>query len=276
MKFLIAVKMMGGLGNQLFQYATGRSLSLRLKTDLYLDLYGFRDVKDFLGAAYFLDNFKLAPLLSEMDQSKLRFFKERSTNLFEPEILESPDNIYLCGYWQYEDYFRDQETIIRKELTFKSPLSETSRIWARKILDDPIPVSLHIRRGDYLQGKWASIFHHLQPNYYERCVGFLHENFPEISLYIFSNDIPWCRMNLNFGVPTYFVDANDESHGHEDSCLMSLCRHHIIASSTFSWWGAGLDNRVGSLILSPRKTYQNYDPFIEYRRLPTRWVILDD
>ena len=203
-------------------------------------------------------------------------FREQSAFQFEPEILTMHDNVVLNGYWQFEDYFRDQEKIIREELIFKYPLSNSSQIWANQIRDDPMPVSLHIRRGDYMSGWAYKTFNHLPLKFYERCVGILKENFPEMTLYIFSDDLIWCRKFLSFSVPMYFVDSNDESHGYDDLCLMSLCRHHIIANSTFSFWGAWLDNRAGSLVFAPRRFAKTYNPIHESRRIPARWIVFDD
>ena len=178
----------------------------------------------------------------------------------------------MHGYWQFENYFSKYESQIRNELTFKSPVSDLTLIWMKKIRDDSMPVSLHVRRGDYVTGNRYIV----PQEFYERCVGILKENFPEMTLYIFSDDLDWCRQHFNFEIPTYFVNCNDESRAYEDLVLMSLCKHHIIANSTFSWWGAWLDNRIGSLIFAPRKFFKVYDPIHDSRRLPNRWIVFDD
>ena len=269
---MIAAYLISGLGNQMFQYACARALSLRLGTGLWLDLRFYENPD----RPYQLDHFNISLSMDKLKEGEtldLSIFREPDYCDFFPEVLTMHDNVMLVGYFQSELYFIDFEKEIRRDFTLKDPISEASRIWARKILNDPMPVSLHIRRGDYVtNGEYLPSIDY----YYKRCVGFLRENFPEISLYIFSDDIPWCRQHLNFGVPTYFVDGNDDSRSHEDMFLMSLCRHHIIANSSFSFWGAWLDNRVGSLVFAPRRYYNTYDRIGESRRIPTRWIIFDD
>ena len=168
-----------------------------------------------------------------------------------PEVLNLPDNTFLIGNREFERYFIDFEKQIRQDFQFKDPISESSRAWANRIQNDLMPVSIHVRRGDYFRfdsGKFI-----LAPSYYYRCVSILKENFPQMSLYVFSNDLQWCRQNFNFGIPTYFVDANDESNAWEEMFLITLCRHHIAGSGTFSWWSTWLDNRPGTLVFYPIK-----------------------
>ena len=269
---------MGGLGNQMFQYACARALSLRLDTDLVLDTSYFADHPTYK-FDYSLEVFQIHVIhptkIPDFALVVESYINDRRMK-FDREILTLPDNVFLYGYWQFEGYFSDFEREIRRDFTLKNPISDLSRAWANRIQNDPMSVSLHIRRTDYINKTNQNIFHQLPIQYYERCIGFLRENFPEISLYIFSDDLNWCRQHFNFGVPTYFVDGNDDSRSHEDMFLMSLCRHHVIANSSFSFWGAWLDNRVGSLIFAPRKTFKTYDPINESSRLPAQWIIFDD
>ena len=187
------------------------------------------------------------PPPQKIDSINFQFHKSEN-NFFHPEYLTLPDNTHL-GAWsrEHEEYFMDFEDDIRQEFTQKDPLSQQSQRWMYKILNDPMPVSLHVRRGDYFR----SFF--LSKEYYEYCVGILKENFPQMSIYIFSDDLEWCKRSFNFIVPTYFVDANDERHGWEDMILISRCRHHIMSNGTFSWWSVWLDNREGSLVFHPKK-----------------------
>ena len=167
--------------------------------------------------------------------------------------------------------------MIRSELTLKIPLSDVSRNWARKIQSDPVPVSIHVRRGDYVNNKrTAKMFHQLSIEYYDQAVRILKENFPEMSLYIFSNDLDWCRRIFNYDMPMNFVEGNDEDHGHEDLELMRLCRHHIIANSTFSWWGAWLSEGIYSraITIAPDRHYIHENSIHDLGRYPDRWIIL--
>ena len=262
--------MVAGLGNQMFQYACARALSLRFDTDLLLNLKSYENSD----RQYQLDKFNIAPQpkFSNGESIEISIFEEPNWHGFFPEVLNLHGNVMLIGFFQSETYFIDFADQIRRDFTLKDPISEASRIWANRIQNDPMPVSLHIRRTDYVaQGEYLPSI-----DYYKRCIGILRENFPEISLYIFSDDLNWCRQNLNFGLPTYFVDANDESRGYEDMFLISLCRHHVNANSSFSWWGAWLDNRAGSLVFAPRRYFKSYYRIAESKRIPQRWIIFEE
>ena len=269
---MIGVRIGGGLGNQMFQYAAARALALRHKTDVYFDT-SYSEQKGQESRKYMLDVFNVVRLkhIPPQDFTIVGEFYER---VFCPEVISSPDQTFLIGLWQSEKYFEDYADVIRSELTLKIPLSEKSRDWVRKIQNDPIPVSIHVRRGDYLQSSWIDTFHHLPLEYYDHAVRILKENFPKMSLYIFSDDLDWCRKVFNYDVPTNFVDVNDENHGYEDLELMKLCRHHIIANSTFSWWGAWLSEGIYSscINIASDKFFAMYDDV--KKRIPDRWIVL--
>ena len=269
---MITTYLISGLGNQMFQYAVGRALSLRLNTELFLDLNWFSEEPR--KRKFELDKYNINVSKTPVD-SVGYLVKEIEDRVFYPKVLSLPDNTFLMGYWQSGRYFEDYADVIRSELTLKIPLSEKSRDWARKIQNDPVPVSIHVRRGDYVNDSFCvKFFYQLSIEYYDRAVRILHENFPEMSLYIFSNDLDWCRRIFNYDVPMNFVDGNDEDHGYEDLELMKLCRHHIIANSTFSWWGAWLDGRQGSLVFAPDRHYVYENSVHELGRYPDHWIIL--
>ncbi|MBR1419646.1 MAG: alpha-1,2-fucosyltransferase [Selenomonadaceae bacterium] len=238
-----------GLGNQMFQYAAGRALSLRHNTGLILDVRNRENDK----YKFHLSHFNIvAPPPEKIDSITFSPYKEKITHEGKPdlEILKLPDNTHLDGYCERVVYFQDFEKEIRQDFQFKDPISDVTRFWAAKMQNDPMPVSLHARLGDYgdfWQGRYV-----VQWDYYKHCVAILKENFPQMSLYVFSVDLELCRQNFNFGIPTYFVDANDIDHGWEDMFLIGLCRHHIASSGTFSWWSVFLDNRPGTLTFYPR------------------------
>ena len=273
---MIGIYIMGGLGNQMFQYACARSLSLRNKTDLYLDLRWFNLADTSSDRPYKLSNLKITPPPKEIKPTQLKLEKEISPFEFDSRFLTLPDNVYLYGYFAYEKYFHDYEKTLREDFRFQVPISEQSQIWEKKIRDDSMPVSIHVRRGDYLKGINPRIFHQIPMSYYERCIAILRENFSNLSLYIFSNDLDWCRKNFNFEIPTHFVDSNDEKNGYDDMFLMSLCRHHIIANSSFSFWGAWLDSRIGSLVFAPDRFQEEmHTDKTELNRLPKHWIVIE-
>ena len=274
---MIGAFIFSGLGNQMFEYATARALALRHKTDVYFDISWFA-LKEQEARPYLLDVFNVVYKKSiPLQQQQFKVLIEIDNQIFQPEVVSASDQTCLIGLWQSEKYFEDYADVIRSELTLKIPLSEKSRVWANKIQNDPMPVSLHVRRGDYLQRQWINKFHQISLEYYDHAVQILKENFPNLTLYIFSDDLNWCRRIFNYDVPMNFVDGNDELHGYEDMILMSLCRHHIIANSTFSWWGAWLSEGMytgkGSITIAPDRYLAFYD--VKKRILiPDRWIVL--
>ena len=269
---MISVYINCGLCNQMFQYAAARALSLRLNTELYLELSWYSE-KTF-ERRYELDKYNIVHS-EKIPEKSFHLVQENDGKIFEPRVISLPDWSCLFGFWQSEKYFEDYADVIRSELTLKIPLSEKSRNWARKIQNDPVPVSIHIRRGDFISSKLAlDIFHQLPLEYYDHAVQILKENFSNLTLYIFSNDMDWCQKVFNYDVPTNFVDCNDELHGYEDLELMKLCKHHIVANSSFSWFGAWLDGRQGSLVFAPDKFYTFEKNIHELERYPDRWIIL--
>jgi hypothetical protein len=172
--------------------------------------------------------------------------------------LNLPDNSYLSGLWQTEKYFKDCEEIIRTEFTFKQPLnkknSELSETIRRKN-----SVSIHIRRGDYIYNSEEYKIHGLcSIDYYKKAVECIANKAGELTLFIFSDDIEWVKNNLKFDFPIIFVDNNVDDI-HEDLRLMSLCKHNIIANSTFSWWGAWLNNNKEKIVIAPKKWFNEFE-----------------
>lgn len=245
----------GGIGNQLFQYAAGRRLAKKLKTKLKLDLRKCEVEKSLHHGAYKLKYFNVEEnFATEKDfQKNLRVIKEdpgaKIPGVFMPEVLKLPDNIFLSGWWQSEKYFSDIEKTIRREFTLKNPLHENSAQWKKKILSVENSVSLHIRHGDYLTPMWRNHTGILPMDYYVTCVNEFKRFLPNFTLFMFSDDLDWAEKNLNFGVPIEFV-KNCELDV-EELYLMSLCKHNITANSSFSWWGAWLNQNPDKKVFSP-------------------------
>lgn len=181
-------------------------------------------------------------------------FGDRSLR-FDPKILDARDGAYLEGFWQSEKYFKEIEDAIRKEFTLKKPLGSTAALWAEKIRAAGTSVSLHIRRGDYVTNSITHSYHGTcSKEYYARAyaemIRRLGKNPEAVELFIFSDDIPWAKENLSFPSQIYFV-SDDAIPDYEEIALMSICRHHIIANSSFSWWGAWLDASEGKIVIAP-------------------------
>jgi hypothetical protein len=282
---VIVTRLSGGLGNQLFQYAAGRSLAARLGVELRLDsswIKGRGGAPPGAVRRYELERFDHpVPLVDAADvarlppQTRLAFHARRLvrgrgkpdlTALVDspgPEIderiFEAPDNTYLLGHWESERYFAEHAELIRAELTFRPPPTHVAEI-ARQLAEQHT-VSIHVRRGDKIADTDTSRKHvSLTGRWYVAALRELARHVdPLDAVYVFSDDPAWCRDNLELPFPTVMISGNTSS---EDLQLMSLCRHHVIANSTFSWWGAWLNPRPDKVVVAPT-TWRLDRPTIE-------------
>ncbi len=266
---MICIKIMGGQGNQMYQYALGRYLSLKCNCKLEYEMSYFKekDARDFV-----LDKFstvgepsnnlliKLYGLLPRGKHFLAKFMpiicEKRSR--FQPEIKKLiKQNILLSGYWASPKYFNEIKDILYEDFTCKIPLSENTLSWRERIREDRLPtVSVHIRRGDYIKSEINRQIYMTMPlEYYRHCLNELVMQFGKLSIYVFSNDLDWVKDNMYFGDNlVHYVTGNDEHHGYEDMILMWECKHHVIANSTFSWWGAYLSKQSGE-VYAPSEWY---------------------
>ena len=260
----VLVRLRGGLGNQMFQYATGRAIALESDGHLELDLralYGQRG-HEFYG----LDAFRIeAPMCPKWRlpndgidaRSTLRMpkFLRRYHRLqdfgsrLDPSQLVQCRNTWLQGSFQSEVYFAKHSDQIRREFRFKDEHSKAVDYWLARIGEKRNSVSVHVRRGDYLPGfnENRSIAT-CGVGYFQAAVVRLAETAPDLAVFVFSDDTSWVRENLKFAHPTEFVSGNRPD---EDMRLMAACRHNVIANSTFSWWGAWLNPHSDKQIVAP-------------------------
>lgn len=260
----VTVQLVGGLGNQLFQYALGLSLSLKLGQALDLDIAPFKNYKLH---HYALDHFNISAKKTNLNKLniflsrlfKLRFITELSFE-YQPEILKlkTRKNIYLKGYWQSEKYFSDIRPVLIKELTLKSSLNTQDLGIITKIKEAAVSVSLHVRRSDYFNNKETLSIHGIcSLDYYEKAIALLEKKYDSLILFIFSDDIAWAKENIKTKFPTVFVDHNTAERNYADLYLISQCQHHIIANSSFSWWGAWLSDFPQKTVIAPRDWFQD-------------------
>jgi hypothetical protein len=271
---------MGGLGNQMFQYATGRRLSLVRGVPLKLDVSSYAD--DRFGRSYRLDNFnivadvatpaEIATLsgrvrkgrqgrLYRVAQRHLPFrwrrYIEEVRHGYSPGVMNASSNVYIDGYWQCDQYFSDMRETLQQELTLRWQLNESSHLILKQI-EMRESVSLHVRRKDYVT--ISSVEERLGPcpiEYYTDAVRILEASIKAPHFYIFSDDIEWVKQNLKLDYPVTYMDHNGADRDYEDMHLMSLCKHHIIANSSFSWWGAWLSKNPGKVVIAPRRWFKN-------------------
>jgi len=198
--------------------------------------------------------------------------RERNIS-FDPNILKIPRHAYLIGYWQSEKYFKPIETIIRKEFQLKRSLSTIGSAWAKKI-NDCISVSLHIRRGDYITDLKTHQVHGVcSLDYYQKAVDDILQSTPDAKFFIFSDDLDWVRQNVDFIRSAEYVEIEEDTQDEEELILMSLCQHHIIANSSYSWWGAWLGDYSKKSIYAPRQWFAEIevDPTSKY---PSGWILI--
>lgn len=273
---MIVVRMKGGLGNQMFQYAAGRSLALNTGLPLVLDqrhyhrerehgyaLEGFALADAPLGAAHLpplLRDRPLAYCLSRLNKREPKLLRENGLG-FDPAIAAVSEPIWLEGYFQSERYFSAHAATIRTELTPVSPLDAQNARWLTEIKAEPRAVSLHVRRGDYVRNlKFAAQHGTCTPNYYARALSHVAQKMgAEPVIYAFSDDPTWVRENLQLPAEIKVLDHNDASRNVEDLRLMSACRHHIVANSSFSWWGAWLNPSAEKIVAAPAVWFANPD-----------------
>lgn len=249
---MIVVRLIGGLGNQLFQYALGRTVALRHGTELKLDVWHFGEYKLHayaLSALQITAGIAYPPEMAGMPEVKEPYLH------FVPEMLEVPDGTYLKGYWTTEKYFLPIRDHLLAEFQVRTPLQGRDLLVAERMRRTE-SVSLHIRRSDYVAGTYSDQI--LEPcplDYYDRAVSALTRQVQNPEFFIFSDDPGWVREHLKLPYPMTMVDHNTAETNYEDLRLMSLCRHNIIANSTFSWWGAWLNRHAEKVVIGPSKWF---------------------
>ena len=263
---MVVTYIMGGIGNQLYQYAAGRRLAHKLKTELKLDVSFYE--RDNL-RPYALNLFNVKENFATPEEiSPLKKCFEPRPDIFVPEVLNYPDDVFLYGYWQNEKYFADIADILRREFTLKNSLSSAAQHWKEKILAAENSVSLHVRLGDFVYSPRNANLHYFaipSLDYYSECLEILKREYKNLTLFVFSDNLNWCKENFHFEFPTEFVEG-DGLQDVEELYLMSLCRHNVTSKSTFSWWGAWLNQNPDKKIFKPvsasEKIPRNEDKWI--------------
>ncbi len=272
---MIVVKLQGGMGNQLFQYAAGRALADKNNTELRLDVYPFKKYKvhDYsLSPFSFEEKFDERGSLARLLGHGPRRVVEEG-HPFDPSILELGDDVYLEGYWQTEKYFASIAPTIRQELQVATP-QEGRDLKLQEEMNASCSVSLHVRRGDYITNPRAAKVHGLcSLDYYKRAVEEMGKRVGDLHLFLFSDDPAWVKENMAFSYPITVVDHNGREKNYEDLRLMSQCKHHILANSSFSWWGAWLNPSKDKVVIAPKQWFAKEE--IDTRDvLPEEWLTL--
>lgn len=294
---MIISKIIGGLGNQMFQYAAGKSLASANNCQLKLDISSFDTYA--LHNGYELGLFNIeAEIASAKEIAKLvnrrtAVFKKlfqslklsKHTHLtdrncvFDPGFFDIRPPTYLEGYWQSYKYIEPFSTQILEAFTFKPPLLGQNLDLATQIKSCN-SVSIHIRRGDYLSNPSFSRIHgFVGLNYYRLAMTKILEKTSAPVFFVFSDDVSWAIENLQLSRTVNCVSHNTGAQSYEDMRLMSLCNHNIIANSSFSWWAAWLNMHTNKIVICPTNwladplAVSNYQRFVE-DLIPPAWLML--
>lgn len=267
----IVVRLMGGLGNQMFQYAFGRRLAhdhgvpLRLDTGL-LDHPSPGVTRRAFGLHCLSINATRADArvtrAIERSDRLTRFLPSRfrrkrrlveKTHRYDPAFLKVTPPVLLTGYWQSEEYFAPIRDILLREFSVSIPPEPRAETLLAEIRGRR-SVSIHVRRGDYVSNQRARA-HHGQcgPAYYRTALERVRQRAGDLHAYVFSEDIAWAEANLALPGNVTFVEPFDRNLPYEDLRLMTACHHHIIANSSFSWWAAWLGAKEDSVVVAPER-----------------------
>ncbi len=268
---MVIIKLKGGLGNQMFQYAAARGLT---NETVYIDQSFFKQngktTDSFTARKYALEIFKnlkakklndtFARVLSHSGRFSLlkNLFPKRWKNFtiitgnesFELNYLK---NYLIDGYFQREDYFEKIQSNIRAEFSFPKLTAQTHKI-SEEIKNKPNAVSIHVRRGDYLKPSIAKHHPVLDLFYYKKAIECLEKKIDHPFFYIISDDLDWCESNFGF-LGENFCVLRETEQDWEAMYLMSICKHNIIANSSFSWWGAWLNKNPQKTVFAPQKWF---------------------
>lgn len=289
---MIAIKLWGGVGNQLFQYAFGLYASKKLNKKLYFYLSdstkSVRDIEllKFNVNAEFLTTKEISKF-TRFNGRGLQYRIERkivkkmpwfNKNLFiEPTLSFCNmlnDTYYLFdGYWQSYKYLHSIVHIIKSEFCIKQNLIPFLN------LEEPIKngnsISIHIRRGDYLQKGFNSIYAYCDEVYYKNAIDIICKTINNPTFYVFSNELEWVKQNLNIfnDADVVYVDNSSQENANLlDLQLMILCKHNIIANSTFSWWGAWLNTNPDKIVIAPKHWYNGELNETTNDLIPQEWI----
>lgn len=287
----VITRLKGGLGNQMFQYAAGYALAERLGVPLLVDRSAL-DARpagmDWTPRALELDVFQCPVRIAGEDGAGgpggsgnivrrtigriagagRRHYMERST-AFDPALFDQRAPVLIEGYWQDERYFAPHARALRERLFVPHDPPSEANLALRDAIGATVSASLHVRRGDYADNAPTRAHHGLlDPAYHREAARWLAAEKGALHFFVFTDDPEWVRGHLDLGLPHTVAAHNSGRESHWDLWLMKQCRHHIIANSSFSWWGAWLNDRNDKTVIAPRKWFAS----AQAPDLPTGWI----
>ena len=294
----IVLREFGGLGNQFFRYAALRYYAGRYGAEMKISVDPEWNARSFgYPRPCLLQHYSIPAPMEERSLSERILFTEKPwlqgacapftramrsqvfvqrpshRYLFSPDVAlrRNTETLYLLGYWHTYTMVEKVAHELRSELTLKKPAQGKNLALLEKIRRSH-SVSLHVRRGDCKNP--ATLRVDLPFQYYANAISMLEERLGNPTFFVFSDDIPFVKEYLPKNIRAVFVDHNDDFSAHEDMRLMSSCHHHIIANSTFSWWGAWLNPRPDKIVIAPKQwdvAENSYYPDL----LPPAWMLMD-
>jgi hypothetical protein len=296
---LIIVKLQGGLGNQMFQYAFAKALSLKLRVEFFLDCSFFNQQEErlnFTPRTFELILFNIKSSIASTDQlldfkaenfsnkirRKLNLIHYKcfceSTFSFNDTSVSIKAPVYVDGYWQSEKYFIDFKKEIAEDFSFTQALDERNEIMLNKIKSTN-SVSIHVRRGDFIKSTNNFNFHGVcSLQYYQNAITTILGKQKDVEFFVFSDEPEWVEKHLLGKVNKItLVTNNIGNDSWKDMYLMKECKHNIIANSSFSWWGAWLNSNPDKLVIAPKRWFATTDPFWDYKDIvPSSWLKLNN
>jgi len=292
---MILVSLSGGIGNQLFQYAAGRSLAIHNNTSLLLDASWFsRSQTNLTPRNLELTKFKLTKNLgnitSGLGSKALRIilsslemipysgfefqsFAEREIFVFDDVFFNQPKNVFLNGFWQSWKYFSNISSVLANDLVFNSSLNINDLIVLQRIRESE-SVGIHVRRGDYILSGMQVCGIEYYTSSAEKIKNLL-SNTRKLNFFVFSDDIDWAKKNLILPGNVEYVSHNDESNCVNDLVLLSSCKHNIIANSSFSWWAAWIGSlRTERRIVIAPEVWLHGKSVYDIDIYPQEWVVI--
>jgi hypothetical protein len=292
---MIIVKLQGGLGNQMFQYAVGKSLAHHYNTSFKLDhhfLESRHETANHIFRNYDLDIFaleaeratvkevtafrrkaglltKVAAYMSFVDLPEVVIEKHYH---FDASLFKRSSYLYLDGYWQTESYFRKITKTIRNDFRFKRHLNTNSAELLRQFANDEL-VCVNVRRSDFLQNSFHPV---CGLDYFIPAMELVASKLANPHFLVFSDDIDWCRQSFTSTHPLTIVDHTHKGQKFDNYLqLMSCCKHFIIPNSSFAWWAVWLANRKDNIVIAPQ-TWFNDPGWDTKDLLPNNWIMLSN
>lgn len=266
-----SVLIMGGLGNQMFQWAFGYAMSQKTKKNVVFDTSWFDRVKDndFKGEKRVLElqNFKMNLQIGSLENAVET--RERCENIYEPSLFKKRGTRKYIGYYQCEKYFKKYRKEILGHFTLRKDLDEKNIKMLEKI-KSVNSIAVHIRRGDYL--KLYNVYSRCSLDYYNKAIDYIAKHVENPHFFLFSDDVNWVKKFLKISYPYTIVDINSSGDAVFDLELMRNCKHNIIANSTFSWWGAWLNENPEKIVVAPKEWFVKEKTDI----LPKEWIKIDN